>query len=83
MTIEIGPNGVVVPAEILGPLLDVAPADVPNLMRDGEITSRLEAGADEDAGRHRLTFWYGGLRLRLTIDGQGDILTTTRVRTKP
>lgn len=78
MSVEMGPEGATVPAEALGPLLGVAPADVPGLMRAGAITSRFERGEGEDAGRCRLTFWHAGRRVRLTCDAEGRILTTSR-----
>ncbi|CTQ34767.1 DUF6522 family protein [Jannaschia rubra] len=78
MTIDIAPGGVTVPAEVLAPLLDLDPAEVPALMRAGEITSLYETGEGEDAGRCRLTFWHGGRRLRLTCAMDGTILSTSR-----
>ncbi len=71
-------NGATVDAEDLGPLLGLSPSDVPTKMRSGEITSQSEEGADEDAGRRRLTFWYGGLRVRITCDQTGKVIKTSR-----
>jgi hypothetical protein len=65
-------------AHDLGPLLDLAPADVPEKMRNGAITSRFETGVDADAGLFRLTFYHAGTRLRLTCTAEGEVLTTTR-----
>lgn len=44
-------------------------------LRDGSITSRCEAGIDEDAGRWRLTFNHGGRACRFVVDAAGNILT--------
>jgi len=67
-----------VDAHDLGPLLGLAPADVPDKMRSGEITSQSEAGIDQDAGNTRLTFWYSGIRVRLTCDSTGVVIKTSR-----
>ena len=64
MKVTLTTDGATVEAHDLGPLLGLEPADVPEKMRLGEITSQSEEGADEDAGRTRLTFWCGGLRVR-------------------
>lgn len=76
VTFEAG--GATVDAHDLGPLLRLAPAEVPEKMRLGEIASQSEAGVDEDAGRTRLTFWYNGLRVRLVCDETGNVIKTSR-----
>ena len=63
-----------VPAELIAKAFDLATADVPEGMRHGTITSRSETGMEEDAGRWRITFFYNGRALRLTIDAQGEVL---------
>ncbi len=68
-------GGFVVEAEIIGAALGIDPSLVPKRMRTGEITSRFEAGIDEDAGRFRLTFFSRDRALRLTVDGQGKVLS--------
>lgn len=78
MKIDLTEQNPSVDAADLGPLLDIPAADVLALMRDGAITSRFETGIDADAGTHRLTFWYGDLRLRFTCDEQGHVLKTSR-----
>jgi hypothetical protein len=45
------------------------------LMRAGKITSRCERGVDHDAGHYRLTFFHDARRLRLVVDGRGQIVT--------
>lgn len=68
-----------VEAEDLAPLLGVAPAEVPLLMRRGEITGLVEEGRDADAGRFRVTFRHRGTRLRFTVDAEGNVLSRSRV----
>ena len=75
------PNPTVDAADLAG-LLDIEPAEVIELMRVGKITSRFETGIDEDAGSHRLTFWFGGIRVRLTCDATGTVVKTSRVKAK-
>lgn len=48
-------------------------------MRDGSITSRVERGEGEDAGRTRLTVFTPNCRLRLVVDDAGAILSSDRV----
>lgn len=81
--VTIGPDGVIVPATLLGPALGLPPADVPALLRAGAITSRLEQGQDADAGTYRLTFYHGARALRLIVDTAGHILKQTRFPVTP
>ena len=78
MTVEFADGGVTIPAETLAPYFGVSPADVLSLMRTGAITSRLEKGEDEDAGRYRITFWHAGRRVRLICDDGGEIINVSR-----
>ena len=78
MKVTLTNDGATVDAHDLGPLLGLEPAEVPAKMRSGEITSLSEQGADEDAGRTRLTFWYGGLRVRISCDESGNVVKTSR-----
>jgi hypothetical protein len=52
---------------------------VPELLRNGAITSRCERGIGEDEGRFRLTFFHAGRRLRLVVDADGRILQRSRI----
>lgn len=72
--VEISDGTFCVDGAMLGNLLDVQPADVPGLMRDGAITSVCERGTDDHAGQYRLSFFYGSRRARLSIDESGRIL---------
>jgi hypothetical protein len=74
MQIEITGNEIVIDAKVLAPLLDVAAADVPELMRSQAITSICERGVDADEGHYRLSFFYRNRRVRLSVDQAGQIL---------
>ena len=49
------------------------------LLRSSEITSKSEQGIGEDAGFHRLTFYYGNRRFRVIIDETGQIVRGSTV----
>lgn len=68
------PGEITVDAILLGELLDVAPADIPALLRARAITSLCERGTDADEGRFRLSFFYKNRRARLHLDEAGCIL---------
>ena len=76
-------GGFIVDAEDLGPLLEVEPAQVQGLMRQGRITSLLEQGEGEDLGRFRLTFRLGRLRVRLIVSADGRVVRRDRLRSSP
>ncbi len=78
MKIEVGSDGYVIAAEDLSPLLGLMPAEVPVLMRKGEITSLFELGEDKHAGSFRVTFWHKTQRVRLTCARDGTVLTRDR-----
>ena len=79
MQVEITDEGPVVAAEDLGPLLDLPPAEIPRLIREGTVTTRYERGVDEDSGRFRLSFRYGARQLRLTCTDDGIVVSTVRI----
>lgn len=72
--VEIDEGAFCVDGAMLGRMLDVQPADVPSLMREGAITSVCERGTDDHAGQYRLSFFYGSRRARVSIDETGRIL---------
>ena len=76
--IERGEDGFVVDAGILADAFGIAVAEIRNLMQTGAITSRCEKGVEDDEGRWRLVFSYGGRALRLTVDETGQILGRSR-----
>ncbi|WP_051631011.1 DUF6522 family protein [Afifella pfennigii] len=76
--VTVNADGFVVPAELIARAFRLDPASVPQLMREGIITSRCEEGIAADAGRFRLTFFHAGRALRLIVDKDGRILSETR-----
>ena len=71
--IEFRTDDITVDAEVIGDELGLEPSAIPQRMHKGEITSICERGADQDAGLHRLTFFYLNRRWRLVIGPDGKI----------
>ncbi|MTE01074.1 hypothetical protein GIY56_12285 [Paracoccus sp. YIM 132242] len=74
-----GDRPVIAAAEI-APLLELDVPAFQGLMRSGGIRSTVERGEGQDAGRFRLTFQSPRWRVRLTCNGDGEVLTLTRLR---
>jgi hypothetical protein len=72
--IEFEDGAVQIDATIIGEGLGIEPSLVQARMREGKITSRYERGVDEDAGRHRLTFFSDSRRLSLIFDEAGNVV---------
>lgn len=72
--VELGEDGILVEADLLGRLLAIEPAEVPRLLREKAIAMRCERGEGRDEGQYRLTFRYRSRRARLVIDGRGQVL---------
>jgi len=68
-----------VEAELIAQGLGLTVSQLKELMRGGAITSRCERGVDDDAGRHRLTFFHKSRRLRLVIDSEGRLVQRTAI----
>lgn len=77
--IGFGDGEVEVDAALVAEALDLTPAQLQALLREGAVTSRCERGVDEDAGRWRLTFYLGGRRLRLIVNETGAVLRRSLV----
>jgi hypothetical protein len=77
MHIEILDSEFLIDADVLAPLLGVAVADVPALMRRSEITSKCERGIDAHEGQYRLSFFYQDRRVRLMVNSKGQVLKRT------
>ncbi len=77
--IEIGENLVQIDAATVAEGLKIDEPALRAGMRDGTITSRLERGAEDDAGRLRLTFFSQNRRLRIVIDATGAVLTCSAI----
>lgn len=82
MKIDLSRPEPVIDAADLARALDLSPEQVRTFMRNSDITSRFETGIDEDAGTHRLTFWYKQTRVRFTCDMEGNVLKTSRINTQ-
>ncbi|MFD0915424.1 DUF6522 family protein [Pseudahrensia aquimaris] len=78
MKVDKSDEGIVVDAEDLGALLGLEPAEVPDLMKTGRITSRFEQGEGDDAEKFRVTFLFEGRQVRLTCAMDGTVLSTFR-----
>ncbi len=83
--IELAAGAVTIDATLIAPGFGLDPALVLDLVHSGQMTAVCEQGAAEDAGRTRVTFFYQGRRLRLTIDQTGRVLerSAARVRRRP
>ena len=72
--VKVGDDAVGVDAEIVAQGLGLEPGAVLQIMRSGAITGICEQGIGEDAGRHRITFFYKGRRLRLIVEAPGRLV---------
>lgn len=72
-------TGFSIDAPDLAGLLGLPAAEMRVLMRSGAVTSRFERGEGEDEGLFRVTFLHGRSRVRLVVDGDGQVLRQTRV----
>ncbi len=79
MQVEVTDGEILVDAVLLGELLDVAPGEIPTLMRARAITSICEKGADAHEGEFRLSFFYQNRRARLSVDKSGHILQRSTI----
>lgn len=77
--VEITDGTFYVDGTALGSLLNIDPADVPELMRTRAITSMCERGVGIHDGEFRLSFFYGNRRARLSVDTSGRILRRSTV----
>lgn len=69
-----------VDATLIAADLGLDSADVLGAMRAGRLTALCERGVDHDAGRYRVTFYHGRIRLRLVVDSGGHILERSVAR---
>lgn len=73
-TVVFEEDAVSIDAAIVAEGFGIEPALVQALMREEKITSLYERGTNEDADRHRLTFFHEKRCLRLVIDATGNII---------
>lgn len=78
-TIEFEEGALRIDATIIGQCLGIKAADVQSLMREGKITSLSERGIGDDAGRYRITFFYGNARFRLILDDAGNVVQQSSI----
>lgn len=71
-----------VAAPIIAEGLDLPEHAIARAMATGAITTRTERGEGEDEGRFRLSFFYRQKVFRLTVDGEGNILSRARFERK-
>ena len=60
--------------------LALEPVQFRELMEQGRIQVLCERGVGEDAGLYRATFYYGGRRARLVVDGAGTLVAPVETR---
>lgn len=72
-----------VDAAIIADGLGVPEHAIARAMSTGAITTRTERGEGGDAGRFRLSFFHRENVLRLTVDGDGRILSRATFTRKP
>tara|TARA_R110002110_G_scaffold322150_7_gene534559 strand:- start:14718 stop:15005 length:288 start_codon:yes stop_codon:yes gene_type:complete len=77
MQIEYTGNTFTIDAALIGEMLDVPAADVPQLMREHAITSLCEKGEGSHRGEFRLSFFFRNCRARLNIADSGHVLNRT------
>ena len=84
-TVERKAGDFVIDAMLLADAFGLSQDEIKARMRAGSITSRCEAGTNEDAGHWRLTFHYGNRACRFIVDEAGSILTraTFPIRARP
>ena len=70
----------IVDAADIAPLLELVVVGFQALMKSGKIRTGVERGSGQDEGKLRLTFQSSQWRVRLTCAGDGQVLTTTRLR---
>lgn len=70
----------VVDAAVIAPLLGLDLATFRHGMKTGAISTRLERGEGSDEGKMRLIFQSAHLRLRLTCDTAGNVLSVSRAQ---
>ncbi|AUM73166.1 DUF6522 family protein [Paracoccus jeotgali] len=76
-------SGFTVDATLIAQGLDLPLHAIARAMSTGAITTRHERGEGEDEGRFRLNFLYRGRTFRLTVDGEGRIISQARFGAAP
>ena len=77
--VQVEDHAIVVDAEVIAQALGIDPNLMQPLLRQGKITTLSERGIDDDAGTHRLTFFYDRRRARLIVNEHGQILRRSSI----
>lgn len=77
--VELKDGAIEIDAAVVSAGLGLQPHEVLDLMRSKSITGVCEHGVDDDAGRHRLTFFYKNRRVRLIVDDRGDVVRRSAI----
>jgi hypothetical protein len=77
--VRIKDHALVVDSDLIARDLGIDKDQVQSLMHEGKITTLSEHGVDDDAGTHRLTFFYKACRARLIVDAEGHILRRSSI----
>ncbi|MEJ8566234.1 DUF6522 family protein [Elongatibacter sediminis] len=70
-------------ARVLARAFGLDEANLKQQMRRGAITSRFEKGAEQDAGKVRLTFFSNDRRVQVVADHAGKVLHCTTMDSPP
>jgi len=73
----------VIDAAVLAEALGLTQDEIRARMGSGAITSRCEAGVDDDAGRWRLTFYHNDRACRFIVDDAGTVIKRTSFPISP
>lgn len=74
--VSVSGDDVTVDAELLAPQLGLSVPALRQAMNAGEVRTLVERGEDEDAGRLRLTFRYGGIQFSVMREPDGQLHET-------
>jgi hypothetical protein len=77
--IRVEDHAIVVDSDLIARALGIDKEQVQSLMHEGKITTLSEHGVDDDAGTHRLTFFYKTCRARLIVSADGHVLRRSSV----
>lgn len=77
--IHVEDHAIVVDSDLIAGILGIDKDQVQSLMHEGKITTRSEHGIDDDAGTHRLTFFYRTCRAHLIVSADGHILRRSSI----
>jgi len=77
--VQVESRALVVDAEVIGRALGIDQSLVQPLIREGKITTLSEHGIGDDAGTHRITFFYQSRRARLIVSEQGRIIRRSSI----